>query len=868
MEALPVGIVTFLFTDIEGSTRLVQLLGHDYISLLETHSRILRSAIAEAGGTVVSTEGDSFFAVFATPAAALAAAVAGQRLIAGTSWPGEAKVQVRMGIHTGQGLLGGDNYAGLEVHRAARIAAVAHGGQIVVSQVTAALARDDLPTGSTLCDLGSHRLKDLARPEPLLQLSMDDLPSDFPALRSLDALPHNLPVQLTSFVGRDEVNSVLRAVEESRLVTLTGPGGTGKTRLSLQVAAELTNSFHDGVWFVALGSIREVDLVTPTVAATLGLQPSTEDPDQRLTEYLREKEILLVLDNFEQVVEAADRIIRWLQGAPGLKVLTSSRIPLRVSGETEYPVPPLPLPDPESINTPESLARVEAVQLFVERAQAVRPDFQLTAENAQHVAAVVARLDGLPLGIELAAARIKVLSPAALSQRLVSRLGLLTGGGRDLPERQRTLRGAIEWSYDLLDQDHRTLFNCLGAFGGSFGLEQGEAICGASVNIEILDGLTALVDHSLVRVVSGDGESRFVMLETIAELAREHLEVSPAAEDVRRRHAEVYLALAEEAAVNFTRIGQRSWLDRIALDHDNLRNALSWTIRSREADLSFGLVSALWRFWQMRGWLQEGRRLGERALALEGGSLARRRDALEAAGGMAYWQADEEAALAYYEEALILAEKVGDPARIADCLYNKVFSHGIFGYSPETVSLLERARSIAVDLGDSVREGTYEWGLGTSAFWVDDPAEALVHYDRAETLLEGTDAIFQMGWCHRMKGTCLLKLGRVDEAEDQLRRGLAIFAEAKDTSAFALHVRDFAELALQRQHPERALLLVGAAAALEAVSETRMLDFVANRLGDLGKAIEAVGPEKADKILAEGRSLSVHEILALVGDGS
>ncbi|HUO47151.1 MAG TPA: adenylate/guanylate cyclase domain-containing protein, partial [Acidimicrobiia bacterium] len=609
MAGLPVGIVTFLFTDIEGSTRLVQLLGHDYIALLDEHGRILRSAIAETGGTVVSTEGDSFFAVFDTPAAALAAAVSGQRLIASTIWPGKAAVRVRMGVHTGEGVLGGDNYAGLEVHRAARIAAVAHGGQIVVSQATAALVRGDLPWGTKLHDLGSHRLKDLAHPESLLQLSIDDLSSDFPALRTLDALPHNLPVQLTSFVGRDEVTSVVRAMEESRLVTLTGPGGTGKTRLSLQVAAELTGSFHDGVWFVALAPIREVDLVTPTVAATLRLQPSTEDPDQRLTEYLREKEILLVLDNFEQVVEAADRITRWLQGAPGLKVLTSSRIPLRVSGETEYPVPPLPLPDPDSIETPERLASVEAVQLFVERARAVRPDFQLTAENARHVATVVARLDGLPLAIELAAARIKVLSPAALSQRLVSRLGLLTGGGRDLPERQRTLRGAIEWSYDLLDQVHRTLFDCLGAFGGSFGLDQGEAICGAFVDIGILDGLAALVDHSLLRVEPGDGESRFVMLETIAELAREHLDLSPVADDVRRRHAEVYLALSEEAAVHFTRIGQRTWLDRITLDHDNLRNALSWTIRSREADLGFGFVSALWRFWQMRGWLQEGRRL-------------------------------------------------------------------------------------------------------------------------------------------------------------------------------------------------------------------------------------------------------------------
>ena len=865
MPSLPVGIVTFLFTDIEGSTRLVQELGPDYLPVLELHGELMRSAITAAGGVVVSTEGDSFFAVFDSPVAAVAAATEAQRRLAATSWPSGIEVKVRMGLHTGEGILGGDNYAGLDVHRAARIAGAAHGGQIVVSAATAVLAGESLPPGVTMRDLGSHRLKDLANPEPLRQVVIEGLRSDFPPLQSLDAMPHNLPVQLTTFVGRPEVEAVMEAVRTARLVTLTGPGGTGKTRLSLQVAAELLGDFSGGVWFVALAAIREPDLVTPTVAATLGLQPSAEDPDQRLVEYLRNRELLLVLDNFEQVVEAADRVAGWMQGASKLKVLVSSRVPLHIAGELEYAVPPLPLPDLEGMFTPESLAEYESVQLFVQRAQAINPGFGLTVDNGRHVAEIVTRLDGLPLAIELAAARSKVLGPAALAERLHSRLALLTGGARDLPERQRTLRGAIEWSYDLLDSDHRRLFACLGAFSGSFGLAECEAICQPDVDLDVLDGLSNLVDHSLLRPLPSDHDPRFFMLETIGELAREHLEAADIGATVRHRHAEVYLALAEEGARHFTRRGQREWLDRIAVDHDNLRYGLSWAIAAEEIDLSLRFVAALWRYWQMRGWLQEGRRLADQVVAQPGGSEVHRLDALEAAGGLAYWQADADATFRYYRAALELAEKLGDQGRLADALYNLSSPEAVYGDPDNARALLKRATEIATALSDRVRQGTYEWGMGTSYFLGDNPQASIAHYDEALRLLEGTDAIFQIGWTYRMKATALLYLDQPEEAEPYLRQGLAIFAQAGDTSAFALHVRDYAELALARGDPEMALLLAGATAALEAASETRMLDFVANRLRDLEQAVVAVGEEKAEKLLARGQAMSVREILELVG---
>jgi len=866
MGSLPTGTVTFLFTDIEGSTRLVQDVGDEYRQILDAHSAILRSAIAARAGIVVSTEGDSFFAVFASPDDAIGSAVDFQRRLQGHDWAGGAQISVRGGIHTGEGAIGGDNYVGIDVHRAARIGAAGHGGQVLVSNSTAVLVQDQLPEGVSLRSMGSHRLKDLARPEVLHQLLIEGLRSDFPPLKTLDFVPNNLPVELTSFVGRGELSKVLAQLEQARIVTLTGPGGTGKTRLALQVAAELTGQFADGVWFVPLAAIREPDLMTSAVATTLGLQPSADDPDGRLAEYLRTKQLLLVLDNFEQVIEAAPKVSRWLQGAPGLRVLVTSRGPLRISGEHEFPVPPLALPTESELLTPETLMRFEAVALFVERAQAARPDFTLDSRSAPLVADIVARLDGLPLAIELAAARIRLLSLEGIRDRLDSRLSLLTGGARDLPERQRTLRKAIEWSYELLDEEQRRLFARVGVFVGGFAIEHAEVICGPGLDIDVLDGISTLGDQGLLRRVESATQSRFLMLETIREYAVELLASGVDDAAVRERHARLYLASAEEAAPMYTRRQVRTWLDRSEADHDNLRLAFSWAAEHQEGEVAQRLCGALWRFWQMRGHLREGREKVETALQLHGGTPASRLAAHEAAGGLAYWQAEMSAAEDHYLAALELARGMNDPRLIANAIYNVSSPRAVRMGVEEVLSMLDEGLTLAEGIGDRALIGRIHWGRGgvhylTELPEIENPEAALKEYRLAAEYLAGTDEIFDIGWTERMLASVLLGLGRPDEAEVHLRQGLSTFVESGDISALPLHVADFVQLALARDQFERAIVLAGAASALQTYSETRLLDLVANDVKGLERAIESVGRERAEKLAAEGQAMNVDQIL-------
>ena len=436
----------------------------------------------------VQTEGDGFFAAFTRAPAAIAAAVQAQRDLAAEPWPPDAPIRVRMGLHAGEGVVDADgSYVGHDVHRAARVAGAAHGGQVLVSETVRALAGSVLPVGVAFRDLGEHRLKDL-RPEPLAQLVVDGLPSDFPPVRSLDARPNNLPTQLTSFVGREhELVTVAELLATTRLLTLTGPGGTGKTRLALQLAAAVAAGYPDGVWFVALEPLRDPSLVLGTVARTIGIvQRPAETVLDALAAAISEGRVLLVLDNFEQVVEAASEIGGLLRACPGLRVIVTSRAVLRISGEQEYVVPGLPSPpDTSSLShvelenlpaalrhpSPASLGQYEAVRLFIARAVAVRPDFTVTNENAPAVAGICARLHGMPLAIELAAARVKLLGPEQILERLERQLGLLTSSARDLPDRQRTLRGAIAWSCDLLDEPQRQLPARLSVFRGGWSLE-------------------------------------------------------------------------------------------------------------------------------------------------------------------------------------------------------------------------------------------------------------------------------------------------------------------------------------------------------------------------------------------------------------
>ncbi len=825
-EPLPRGTLTFLFTDIEGSTKLLNALGTDrYHEVLEAHTVALRQAFSK--GHEVRIEGDALFMVFATAQDALDAAAAGQRALAMTTFPHGAVVRVRMGMHTGEGTpaseKAGADYVGIDVHRAARIAAVAHGGQVLASGATRMLAGTDLPPGVALRDLGAHRLKDLAQPEQIFQLVLDGRPSDFPALRTLDRTPNNLPMQVTTFVGREkEIRDGLRLLDGTRLLTLTGPGGTGKTRLSLQLAAEAAASFPDGAFWVALAPISDPELVPSTIAHSLGVQVSgNEQPIDRLTEHLRGKKLLLVLDNFEQILAAAPTISTLLAASPDLKVVTSSRAPLRISGEQELPVPPLELPDPDRLPSLEVLAQSDAVKLFIERARAVKPEFMITAENAAAVAEIVFHLDGLPLAIELAAARVKLLTPQAMLPRLKQGLDLLASSARDRTDRQRTLRGAIAWSYDLLDGGMQRLFARSAVFVSGAGLEQLEAVCGPSSDIgrEVLDGVSELVDQSLMRHVEANGESRFRMLVTIREYALERLDQSGEHDALCRRHGDAYIELAERAQPELQGKEQRHWLDRVEVDHDNFRAALEFAISGGWADDACRMVFALWRFWQIRGYLAEGRSWAERTLALPGATREHRLRALEAAGGLVYWMGDT-SMLDVYAAALDLAREIGDPKEIALAAYNLSFAYTIPNNDlARGRELLEEALALFRGLRDGAAVGRASFALtNVLARGPDRSREELLHAKEiiAEALSEHRKLSnqFDLGWDLHMDGLVALKLGDLKHARSSWVEATDLFHVGGDNSGLVLMLSDFAELAKASGDLERHDVLVGAWAAL------------------------------------------------------
>src|SRR6478735_4653443 len=728
----PAGTATFLFTDIEGSTSLEERIGTArYAEARERHRAILRAAVAAHGGIEQGTEGDSFFVVFPSAREAVAAAVEAQRALVAEPWPDDARVAVRMGLHSGEAGQAGGSLVGLDVNRAARIAAAGHGGQIVASEATRALVASTLPAGVSLRELGEYRLRDLLAPERLFQVEGDGLPSAFPKLRTPDTRPNNLPTQLTTFVGRDdELAEARRLFETTRLLTMTGPGGTGKTRLSLQLATTVAGDFPDGVFFVPLEPIRDQMLVAPRIASAVGVTESGGKPiAESLDEWLASRTVLLVLDNFEQVVDAGPVIAGLLRAAPGLKAIATSRAALHVSGEQEYPVPGLPTPpDPSSLSGRErmqlpgrergldaaTVSQYAAVRLFIERAVAVRPAFAVTNENAPAVAAIAARLHGMPLAIELAAARIKILSPEAILVRLEHQLDVLAAGGRDLPARQQTLRGAIAWSYDLLDDGGRRLLDRLSVFAAGCDLASAEAICGPSSEIggDILDGLMALVDQSLVKVEeTAAGETRFRLLDTIREYAAERLEADGETDLIRARHRDWYVALVPQAAAELSGPDQRRWLDRLELEHDDIRAVLDRAVAAPDPPVAVGVAFSMWRFWQKHGHLAEARRRLEamEALPWSNDDPRLRAKLVEALGGTCWWQGDLDGMNPRYREALEIWQTLDDEAELANAYYNASFTYSTnvgFGPSDDAdadqtgLLYLERARDTFRRLGD------------------------------------------------------------------------------------------------------------------------------------------------------------------------
>jgi predicted ATPase/class 3 adenylate cyclase len=602
---LPSGTVTFLFSDVEGSTRLLQELGDGYVDLLESHNRVFRDVLPQHGGIELATEGDSFFVVFPSAVDGVQAAASIQGSLYDHPFP--KPVRVRMGLHTGWGRLAADNYIGIDVHRAARIAAAGHGGQVLISDATRALVEPHLPKDLSLRDLGDHRLRDLANPEHLFQLVMRGLPTEFPPPRSLDARPNNLPLQLTRFIGREEQASEVkrRLLNGIRLLTLTGPGGTGKTRLALEVAADTLTAFAGGAWFVDLSPVMNPELVISTIAEVLGVKEQAgRSLQDALEKTLKDREMLLVLDNFEQVVDAGAAVERLVRAAPRVRILVTSRAALRRYGEHEFPVPPLDLPDPRHLPHLNSLPRYEAISLFIERATAVKPDFVLTERNARSVAEITARLDGLPLAIELAASRVKVLSPQAIVDRLDRGSPVLSSRVPDAPARQRTLRATIEWSYELLRQDERRLFEQLSVFQGGPSLDAIEAVCSLSPGADVLEVLGSLVDNSLLRQVEGeDAEPRFMMLETIKQYAGERLDDRPhLSASTRRAHAAYFSEFAQRQWTDLIGLRREAALAAMSADVDNLRSAWRYWVAESDLDQLNKLVDSLWFLYDARGW--------------------------------------------------------------------------------------------------------------------------------------------------------------------------------------------------------------------------------------------------------------------------
>ena len=679
---------------------------------------------------MVRTEGDALFAAFAEARAAAQAAVAAQLAIQGNHWPVNGALAVRMGLHSGEAHLAGDDYGGFDVNRAARVAAAGHGGQILLSSTTAILVEDQLPAGVHLVDLGSHQLRDVPRPERLAQLTIEGLPDQFPPVRTAGTVIGNLPDRLTSFVGREaEQHLVTDLLGRARLVTLTGPGGIGKSSLAVEVARQAAEGYRDGAWFIPLADVADPAEIPATVAHGIGIFDGPErSASSALLPYLADRSMLIVLDNLEHLVEGADQIAAVVRASPGSRVVVTSRAPLHITGEHEVPV--LPLED-------------EAVALFTARADAVRPGWEPGAD-LEIVREICHLLDHLPLGIELAAARIGLLPPAVIRDRLAARLPLPGSGPRDAPARQRTLEGAVAWSHDQLEPPLRQLLHMLAVFENGFDVEQVDAMSSAEDGpTDQFEDLLTLADRSLIASApDAGGRPRFTMLRTIQTFALGQLGATDRLEAVRRHHAAAFLALVTESQARLGTSQHASTLDRIGPEVANLRAAVRWAISANDGVLALSLVGPLWRFWLAFGLTAEGRSLTETALALPGAPMSGsvRAWAAAAAGNLAYWQADSANARRWYERQVELARAADDERCLADALFN--LGHVAFIDGEEVAVRIAFADEVARRyraLGDPRGEAQARWALGVIALSAGRFGEAIDHLLQSSTDFERLD---------------------------------------------------------------------------------------------------------------------------------
>jgi predicted ATPase/class 3 adenylate cyclase len=854
---LPSGTVTLMFTDIEGSTSLLYRLGDHYAAVLEAHRCLVRTVVEQHDGREVDNQGDGFFMVFRRASDAVAAAIELQRALAAQTSLSEAGVRLRIGLHTGEPQSTSAGYVGLDVHRAARLCAAGHGGQVLLSDATRALVEPTLQLGVGLRDLGEYRLKDIQSPERIFQLVIDGLLDQFPPLRTLDARPHNLPVQTTTLIGREwEVAEITRLLlrDDVRLLTLTGPGGVGKTRLAVEVARRLAEEEQMAVAFTALAPIADLALVPHAIAGAVGVRERVDRPLlETLAEALRPGRQLLVLDNCEHLVAGCGAVVQALRRAcPDLHILATSRAPLEVSGEVTWSVPLLAV-------------SAEAVQLFVDRACLTLTGFGLTDENVEVVAEICRRLEGLPLAIELAAARIRLLPPDAMLARLDRRLRLLVGGPRDLPQRQQTLRDAIAWSCDLLNDAEQMVFQRLGIFAAGFSLEAAETVCTPASNL--LDLLSSLLAKNLLRQERTAGEPRFTMLETIREYAREQLEVSGELAAVRDRCAVFFLALAEEAAQKLLGWEQLAWLQRLDAELDHLRAVFGWSrVGEIDADIGLRLAGALVMYWELRGFAIEGHDWVTALLALPNAAartVARAR-ALYSAAFIVAMRGDFVGQRALAQESTAIFQEAGRLQEAGRALAEQAIGEVRLGNMVVARALLEKSVEIAREHGD-------QWGLTFALGQLGAIAYHNADLTAARRFREEAAAVARAIGDRHTLGMALAGLALVarlqehyDESEQLFHETLLVSSELMDQWVMPRALGGLAGAAVLAANYERAAWLFGATAAMREVSgmDEAARAFRGAYERDEAEARASLGEEAFAVAWAAGRAMSLEQAVA------
>lgn len=912
----------FLLTDIEGSTRLWEAHPAAMRQALADHDDLVRKAVETNDGVLFKHTGDGVAAVFGSAADALGAAAAAQRALATTAHPDVGHLKVRMAVHSGSAEERDGDYYGPPLNRTARLMAAAHGGQVLTSLVTERLASSTLPSGLSLQPLGEHRLRDLAQPEPVFQLTIEGLPAEFPRLRTPDVVPNNLPVMPTSFVGRNqELAEVEKLIRGARMVTLTGVGGAGKTRMALQVAAGMSEEYADGVWFVELAAVTEPEMVPAQAADVLGVQEQPGQPiRETLLTHLSDRSALLVVDNCEHVLSAAaDLAGAVLKRSPDSRIIATSRELLGVGGEVAYGMRSMALPRNAEDGSPAELAHYDAVQLFMERAAAANPEFQVTAANAAAVIEICRRLDGMPLAIELAAARLRSFTPQQIADYLDQRFRILTGGARTAVPRQQTLAATIDWSYRLLDEREQLLFERLSVFQGGFDLEAAQYVCSSEGldEFDIFELVPTLVDKSLVSADVGGDRARYRLLETIRQFARDKLDEAGVSDSVRRRHAEHFMGLAEEAEHHVRGAREKEWWSRLDTELDNLRLAMEWSIEADEPELGMRLTAAIWRFWWFTFRFTEGitwlRRMYEARGDVGGATLAKTMLGLGTLCGFVNESGTAkemlEGSIALYRE---LDEAGTDPALL------------VHGYSAALINLsatfaeptqdyelarrlneeaLEIARRIgdrageAVALGnlaeaasrqgdvDAARQG-YREGI-TASRALDSAqrtAEAVIQAalfemkigeaERACRLLEDAERVAKEGSLpiHEHLSGALRALNGQDLGEHDVRarfvdRARRLYGDPEFTSVYWFQMwmaLGKAAIDLHEGDPQQAARLLGVVQRLESESNPLDPEMETLRQKVTESLATSIDAERIEVLRAEGRALTAVEAIDLI----